>query len=667
MNVQTRLLRKPVLTALWLAALMVMALLLNVGAGMLYSAAQLPEQVSQHHTTVAVPKAPGQEEYVLPDGTVVTGVNERNMTDEELQALEDMEQVEKVTINYLTAAYCPQFRPVLGYRYWTGIATTDICTPCNSSYMEVMLVGTIIGRREAVWPDTGEIGMYLRMEVEEIVAGNEELPIKETVTIQMSFPNQDAVPQDAPLVGDRVIYRSQGLALIGDTYDEEVPYEPILNCWGYEIPDDSGIPGRFTQVPLGENYINKLCDVVMAPIDGTVEEFMADPMNEAWKRNMEDIQVSQHSLAVLGTEDLESMYSFVQHQAVITAGRSFTQEEYDTGAKVLILNEAMAVHQGIEVGDTLSISQWNVEVNDNQALQHTEQVSERNYRTIYADPGCGHFFKSEGFVTEDEEFTVVGLYRLENQFPDSEYSFNCNTAFMPLKAQIPDGYYSTFGVYMNVKLVNGQMDEFQQAQNETAGESQPQGTQPQETQSGDVLLGDHGTDAGDFLVFDQGFEAIQESILAVGKSARTMFFIAATGWVLLLALYMLLYQGGQRRNLGTMRSLGAKTGQVRRYLVTGGLALAVVGVLLGTLISGSIMGLVQEKLFSLTMNSSTMLTHSGGMELENDTLLSMLSGTRIPTQYTLLLVLGQIILIALLLWIQAAVLAKKKPRNLMGV
>ena len=95
MNVQTRLLRKPVLTALWLAALMVMALLLNVGAGMLYSAAQLPEQVSQHHTTVAVPKAPGQEEYVLPDGTVVTGVNERNMTDEELQALEDMEQVEK--------------------------------------------------------------------------------------------------------------------------------------------------------------------------------------------------------------------------------------------------------------------------------------------------------------------------------------------------------------------------------------------------------------------------------------------------------------------------------------------------------------------------------------------------------------------------------------------
>lgn len=661
MNTKTRLFRKPVLTALWLAALMVMALLLNVGAGMLYSASQLPEQVSQHHTTVAVPKAPGEVEIELPDGSVVTGIDSGNMSDEELQALEDMEQVEKVTINYLTAAYCPQFRPVLGFRYQFETAQNDLCAMCNSSYNEVMLVGTIIGRREAVWPDTGEIGMYLRMEVEEIVAGNEELPIKETVTIQMSFPNQDAVPQDAPLVGDRVIYRSQTLATIGDNYDDEVPYEPILNCWGYEVPDDSGIPGRFTQVPLGETYINKLCDVVMAPISGTVEEFMADPMNEAWKRNMEDIQVSQHSLAVLGTEALDSMYAFVQHQAVITAGRSFTQEEYDTGAKVLILNEAMAVHQGIEVGDTLSISQWNVDTVDNHALKHDEQVGD-NWRKTYNDPGCGQFFKSEGFVTEDEEFTVVGLYRLENQFPDNKYSFTCNTAFMPLKAQIPEGYYATYGVYMNVTLVNGQMDEFQQVQQGTTGE-----TQPEETQSGDVLLGDHGTDAGDFLVFDQGFEAIQESILAVGKSARTMFFIAAVGWVLLLALYMLLYQGGQRRNLGTMRSLGAKTGQVRRYLVTGGLALAVVGVLLGTLISGSIMGLVQEKLFSLTMNSSTMLTHSGGMELENDTLLSMLSGTRIPAQYTLLLVLGQIVLIALLLWIQAAVLAKKKPRNLMGV
>ena len=660
MTTKTRFYRKPLVTALWLAVLMIMALLLNVGAGMLYSAAELPGQVSKHHTTVAVLKSPGEVTIEMPDGSVFTGVDTGTINEAEAQELENLNSVEKVLFQKLTAAYCPQFRPVLGYSHWFDKTTNDLCASCNSSYNEVMLVGTITGRREAVWPGTGEVGMYLRMEVEEIVAGNEELPPMETVTIIMSFPNQDAVPQDAPLVGDRVIYRSQTLALIGNNYDDEVPYEPILSCWGYETLDDSGIPGRFTQVPLGENYTNKLCDVVMAPIDGTVEEFMADPINEAWKRNMEDIQVSQHSLAVLGTEDLESMYSFVQHQAVITAGRSFTQEEYDTGAKVLILNEAMAVHQGIEVGDTIPISQWNVDVKDNHSLNHEEQVGDGFYSTG-ADPGCGNFFKSQGFVTENEEFTVVGLYRLDNQFPDGKYSFHCNTAFMPLKAQIPNGYCGYNGVFVTIKLVNGQMEEFQQTQNETTGE-----TQPQETQPGDVLLGDRGNDAGDFLVFDQGYEAIQESLLAVGQSARTLFIVAVTGWVLLLILYILLFQGGQRRNLGTMRSLGAKTGQVRRYLVGGGLLLAVLGVVLGTLLSGGVMGFVQEKLFRLTLNSTTMLTHSGGMELDGETLLSMLSETRIPLKYTLLLAVGQTALIALVLWVHGAALARKNPRKLLG-
>lgn len=70
-------------------------------------------------------------------------------------------------------------------------------------------------------------------------------------------------------------------------------------------------------------------------------------------------------------------------------------------------------------------------------------------------------------------------------------------------------------------------------------------------------------------------------------------------------LYILPGQSPERKNLGVMRSIGAKPDQARRYPFLSGMLPAVVGVIVGTLLSNTAAKLVQDKLVSLTLVQSS--------------------------------------------------------------
>lgn len=80
---------------------------------------------------------------------------------------------------------------------------------------------------------------------------------------------------------------------------------------------------------------------------------------EIWKDYLAAWEKQQHSLPVVGTERLETVYSFLTNRASIIEGRSFTEEEYASGARVLILSEKMAARQNLKVGDKLTLQQYN--------------------------------------------------------------------------------------------------------------------------------------------------------------------------------------------------------------------------------------------------------------------------------------------------------------------
>ena len=357
------------------------------------------------------------------------------------------------------------------------------------------------------------------------------------------------------------------------------------------------------------------------------------------------------------------MYLFANSRARITEGRSISQEEYDTGARVCVLSTALAEKSGIKVGDTIPISQfWCVTDSeaDNWSTSTTPQDGMLNNPTI------GNVSTETELMTRDEEFTVIGLYQLSNEWSESSYDVTPNTVFIPKSAQLPGGFGgfshsdsvtyldengeektatqsspdASWGIYHGVKLKNGSAEEFQKALVGTGLE-------------------------GQYIVTDQGYGSILGSIRAVSESSRQLFALVCMGWLLLLCLYLLLYQGFQRRNLGIMRSLGASPRVAGRYLLGSGMAVAALGVAVGSVLSLGLLSKVQNLLYEAATYTVTLSSYSPSGPSERS-FRDLLAQSQLPPAAILLLAAAQIVLFALTMYIQARSLSRRTPRQLLG-
>lgn len=707
MDLKKRLFRRPVTTVIWLVVLSLMASMLGVGANLLYSSQMLRENLDSHHTTIGIPLSrPVEKDWGLEYEYPV-------LFPEHLETLESMDTVEMVDLRTLTGAYIPELTSQLGLTKWGTLNAQDwdyVNHTTNESYNQVVLAGTI----EESWVfyepeeyinhyDLTAMGMgkderthyeIAVLNIEEIVVAHPDYDFYATEEFS-SYCGKVYVQVD--------LFEESGEAYFqpGQRYIVTGWYDPSCHGIGYETfqtPDGIFYPwvkingGRYLESSPGMVEGDKLNfyrdaaetmidwdtrvfthDVMKDPVPvaqrltGSVEELLES--DAQWKESITFFAAAEHTFPVLGTECLETMHSFLTNAASITSGRTFTQKEYDTGAKVCVISESVALTGDIQVGDTISLQQHLVDMrrNTNRSLDDMKETLN--------NPAVGR--SDYPFqLGETEEFTVVGIYRLERSWDDSTFSITPNTVFMPQKAQIPGGFgglshyeevtYTalftdletgeqwtgektrkdlhtggTYGVFMSVKLKNGTMEEFQE----------------ELKQAGIV---------DEYITVDQGYEAAQESLEAVAAQARKLFAIAAVSWVLLLILYILLYQSKQKRNLGIMRSLGAKPNAARRYLVFSGLVLAVAGVAIGTLVCGRITAGVSKQLAEFVFSAETMLSHSGGQELTTEAVSSMIAGSQIPAKEMLLLAAAQILIMWILLWIHGVILAAKKPRKLLG-
>ena len=677
MDTKIRLTRKPLTTALWTILVAAMALLLSVGAAMMYSSGSLAGILDKYHTSIAVRTDRAVYENETEDG-VWRSYEKKWFDQSHIDQLEAMDSVEKVYFHTLTGGYCPQLSPRIstGYPY-------DI----DESYDNAVVIGTISRMTEP--EDLGEVydvsriggngsaqcyGVRIEFQVEQLVAGNEDYTRWNSQWfdgyINMGIEGPIAEDLELLQVGQRYILSGQfdrhqfvlhenlddsghawlhsnGLSFfVGDT-----GYS--LNSYRYQETDDGTF--RITDGMISGPEIE--------PIDGTLEEFLARPENAPWVELLKNESIAQHCFPVIGTDALETMYIFVNQNAGIVDGRFFIQEEYEEGQRVCILNETTALDAGIGVGDTITLSQY---------LCHNIFHTEWNRSTSYSDiegklnnPTVGEYQPDTVFGTENEEFTVVGLYRLRNEWSDGSYDITPNTIFIPQKAQIEGafgGLYSeteverrkldgttetytshnegaSYGIYMSLKLKNGKVEEFE---NEIEGSNL----------------------AGQFLTLDQGFGKIQSTLNEISGSAEKLFWLVAAGWLLLLALYALLYQGYQRQNLGIMRSLGASPKLAGRYLFGSGMTVAGIGIAVGTLLAGSVLGAVQAELFR----------HSFGMEiskysnavLSDDAIHEMVAGSQLPLWVILAIGAGQLAVFALVLKLQANRMSRRAPRELLS-
>lgn len=719
MDIKKRLLRRPLRTILWQAVLIAMSLLIGVSSVLVYSSHRLTTVLDEHHTTIAV-----QQMNIENVGGTAWRSYPVCLYQEDIDAIKAMDMVEDVDLRTLTGAYIPELSARIGLvnRYGMNLENVDFLSEwgANRSYEKVVVAGTV----EKTWmksnysvndydltaiggPEFVEGYSYRALlNIDQVIVAHEDYRF---------FPDEQFSGYNGKIIVDISGFYAEGdeaygenFFQVGETYllrgcfdpgvftrgddPADIPFSTrldgsmiALQGLHYSLKEDNQLVLYTESESEWSNPDASLADrgmeyilscggdrrIVAEKVETTIDDLLA---TDRWQEIVTLYDQTLHSFPVLGTENLASMYCFIKNEATIIDGRMFTQTEYDSGEKVCIISESVATNADIQIGDTVTFNQFQIP-KDYAAGNDSLDTGIDGFMN---NPAIGYEPIPEGFETENESFTVVGIYRLENEWEDSAYSITPNTIFVPQKAQIEGGfggasykyealethwqsegyseewvevtgYFTNFedngvlGVYMSIILENGRMVDFEEA--------------IKETDYADRI----------FLTFDQGYEAAQESVQSVIAMANKLFSFAAAGWVLLLLLYILLGQTPERKNLGIMRSVGAKPGQARRYLFASGLIPSVIGVVIGTLLSNQVAMQVQDKLVSLTLTQAQSSAHSGGMVLDNSTLVGMLAESTLSTQDIVILAVIQICIIGVMLWLHATYLSRKKPRKLLGV
>ncbi len=686
MDLKIRLFRKPFTTVLWVTLVTAMTVLLCIGGALWYSSESVAGIIDDLHATVAYRTDRNRISERTEYGMSYRFEN-KSISDESRQLLEELDCVEAVCVNTLTGGYSPKFSPMLGNGCYENV---------DESYDDVLLVVTITHLSEP------EPMRYSTYDLSPVNLGGIETTHSIEVEVhieQYYFANAGHIGTGTVLETDTATIYPSFLRKADIEFLQEgeryLIYGNFARPFGINEPPqiqdtggvmilDGGFLRGVAQLKPEEQYMGgyepseepkrlvgfEYWDLFMAKLEGSVEDFLADPANEEWAAIARGCDIAQHSVPILGTDSLESMYIFSNNRSTLAEGRFFTPEEYESGAKVCLLSTSLAASSGISVGDTIPISQyWCVtdlaNFLDNYSTDMTSLDGKLNNPTVgQADP-------ETEFITRDEEFTVIGLYHQSNEWSNGSYDVTPNTVFIPKKAQIPGGFGGyfepvsvtyeneagdevtvnhtitgdwgiedpTWGVYFAVKVKNGMAEEFRKAIAGTDLENQ-------------------------FIITDQGYGGILGSIRGIAESARQLLSLIAAGWALLLLLYILLYQGMQKRNLGIMRSLGATPKESGGYLWTSGMAVAVTGIALGTAISAGVMSLVQKMLFDAATYDVPLTKFSTGGEMSQTMLEEMLQKSQLSLPMLLALAVAQITIFAAVLWLHAKWIAKKEPRIL---
>lgn len=655
MTIRTRLLRRPGTTALWLILTLVMSGFLTAGASLWLGTRQLAAELDGKHTAIAVRTdravtlTPIFEDGMIRGTTLIP--DNRQLEQAELDWLEGQPSVKAVRIHSLSGGSAEGFESYLGLRREFGFRSSGN----TDNYRRCLVVGTVIAKDAYGGPLIGvEQVLCMHSEYLQTMTTPDPEDIDRDwpyylglayVSIYNSFQEIPAVDSDFFEVGQRYI-------LSGDLLDGRASYyRPLTRSrmqtiftamvdLGSGVEDADGL--WTVHADLGDGSSQDFADYdypCAQKIDGSLEEFLsAHPVWEAYRQSLDR---HLHSLPVLGTDRLESLYMFVKGEAAVVEGRSFTDAEYASGSRVMVISDMVAAKHGLAVGDRIKMTQFLCAVDSAGQNVSVELLSPTGQLKW---PGIG--MVRPGMETGPEgEFEIVGIYRLSDYWSLGSYAFTPDTVFIPKKAQI-DGAWGPesedlYGVYLSVELNNGMLDDFK-------------------------LALANSPYAGRYYTVDQGFEQVQRNLNDLRLNARRLALTALAAWSIFVLLYLMMYQAGQRRNLGILRSQGSGIPAARRYLFFGGLIVAALGVVIGTLLSTVVLNRVEQTILS-DMLAQIDRTATQELVISEETLTSLVKASGLQFRQLLLLGTAQLGVLAVILWAHAAILARKNPRQLMEV
>ncbi|MBQ8408505.1 MAG: ABC transporter permease [Clostridia bacterium] len=317
---------------------------------------------------------------------------------------------------------------------------------------------------------------------------------------------------------------------------------------GTSFVDLKGNPKEYT----AEEYAAKYGNPFIARLDGTAEQFLASEAGAEWKKIVDTLKLSYGTFPVISVNTMNELTHFARGNAKIVEGADFSDEDIASGARVCIISETVARLNGISVGDKISLSYYekNVELPMESILSDGEGVT---------NPSAAFYDPETTPLSDSEEYTVVGLYRKSEEWSSSEedfYGFTPNTVFVPQGVIDVTEEHSHGGLFRSFVIKNGCLEEFA------------------------LAVSDAGFDE-QLLFDDNGYADMENSLADYENTADRIIPLGFVVWSVVTALFVLLFPLRQGRELDTMDSLGCNRLQRIWHVIVSSAGILIPGSLLG--------------------------------------------------------------------------------------
>ena len=302
--------------------------------------------------------------------------------------------------------------------------------------------------------------------------------------------------------------------------------------------------------------------------DEVTEGFYDTPRGQAWLNLIDGVEWNKYTVPVIPTQKTKLLMPFYEGDAWIINGRDISQEEYENGEKVCLLEKDFAANNHLSVGGSLQLPLY---IADYQTPPWYVVVC--NWDCINA--------KGEMYpVFEDSAYKIVGTYQTmkTSEFEVSDYAMPKNTVVIP-SASVKNsdennivGMGPMKGYTTSFEIPNGHIDEFM-----AAWEKQ-------------------GIDTLEINFYDRGYTKIKAGLDDMMNTAGVLLTAGGVITLLILILFCHLFITKQRKRTAIERSLGMSKKGCIASLLTGILVIVIPACVIGSALSFWLTGYAAERM-----------------------------------------------------------------------
>ncbi|MDE6280856.1 MAG: hypothetical protein K2M15_03540, partial [Oscillospiraceae bacterium] len=313
-----------------------------------------------------------------------------------------------------------------------------------------------------------------------------------------------------------------------------------------------------------------------AEYEGDWRDFLNTEEGKVWRDEIiPNCELNYDSVPVLFTDNVQGLSQFCKEESALLEGRFITQEEYDTGAAVCMVNADYALYNGLQVGDTLTLDLYKPAYETQSGIAHLYANDEPFLYTV-----CMPLVE-ENRLDVTRDYTIVGLYTAPVWPIDPDgHGFRGDTVLAP-KASAPEVVEAAeedkvTPLLNTLVLKNGSIEEFE------------------------AYMAENGA-ADRFRYYDYGYSEMKDSISAMESSALRLAALGGTAFLIGAAVFLLASFARMSASARGLRLLGASPRKVTGEMLSALLPLTAAGVLAGGVLGGLLYGRVCEIVLSQTL------------------------------------------------------------------